>query len=155
MDYVRLGATGLEVSRLCLGCMTYGNPAWRPWTLGEEDARLHFKKAFDLGINFFDIADMYSDGVSEEVTGKLLREMASRDDYVLATKVFFPVAEGGDLKLCKGQTVIQVLSEKICFNQFFKIGISSRDDSHINFDCFCPPDPLKFLVFNDAKNLVL
>jgi aryl-alcohol dehydrogenase (NADP+) len=74
--------------------MTYGNPEWRPWTLGEDEARPFFEKAFDLGINFFDTADMYSDGVSEEVTGKHLREMASRDDYVLATKVFFPVAEG-------------------------------------------------------------
>jgi aryl-alcohol dehydrogenase (NADP+) len=74
--------------------MTYGNPEWRPWTLGEDEARPFFEKAFDLGINFFDTADMYSDGVSEEVTGKHLREMAARDDYVLATKVFFPVAEG-------------------------------------------------------------
>jgi aryl-alcohol dehydrogenase (NADP+) len=78
--------------------MTYGDPAWRPWTLGEDEARPFFKKALDLGINFFDTADMYSDGVSEEVTGKLLREMASRDDYVLATKVFFPVAEGPNRK---------------------------------------------------------
>jgi aryl-alcohol dehydrogenase (NADP+) len=74
--------------------MTYGNPEWRTWILGESEARAHFKKAFDLGFNFFDTADMYSDGVSEEVTGKMLREMAARDDYVLATKVFFPVAEG-------------------------------------------------------------
>ncbi len=98
MEYVRLGKTGLEVSRICLGCMTYGNPEWRPWTFGEDEARIHFKKALDHGINFFDTADMYSDGVSEEVTGKLLREMASRDDYVLATKVFFPVAEGPNRK---------------------------------------------------------
>ncbi len=94
MKYTRLGKTGLEVSRLCLGCMTYGDPAWRSYILGEQEARKHFEKAFDLGINFFDTADMYSNGVSEEVTGKVLREMASRDDYVLASKVFFPVAEG-------------------------------------------------------------
>ena len=74
--------------------MTYGDPAWRSYILGEQEARKHFEKAFDLGINFFDTADMYSNGVSEEVTGKVLREMASRDDYVLASKVFFPVAEG-------------------------------------------------------------
>jgi aryl-alcohol dehydrogenase-like predicted oxidoreductase len=91
---MNLGKTGLEVSRLCLGCMTYGDPAWRTYILGEKEAREHFKKAFDLGINYFDTADMYSDGVSEEVTGRILREMASRDDYVLASKVFFPVAEG-------------------------------------------------------------
>ncbi len=94
MEYVRLGNTGLRVSRLCLGCMTYGDPKWRPWILGEGEARAHFKKALELGINFFDTADMYSAGASEEVTGKMLRELASRDDYVLATKVFFPVAEG-------------------------------------------------------------
>ncbi len=94
MKYTRLGKTGLEVSRLCLGCMTYGDPAWRSYILGEQESRKHFEKAFDLGINYFDTADMYSNGVSEEVTGKILREMASRDDYVLASKVFFPVAEG-------------------------------------------------------------
>jgi len=94
MKYQTLGNTGLEVSRICLGCMTYGDPAWRPWTLGEAEARRHFKAAFDAGINFFDTADMYSAGASEEVTGKLLPEMAQRDDYVLASKVFFPVAEG-------------------------------------------------------------
>ena len=94
MKTVRLGTTGLEVSRLSLGCMTYGDPNWRSWILEEEAARDHFRKALDLGINFFDTANMYSRGVSEEVTGKLLREMASREDYVLASKVYFPVAKG-------------------------------------------------------------
>ena len=94
MEYVHLGNTGLQVSRLCLGCMTYGDPEWRPWILGAEEAREHFEKAFDLGINFFDTADMYSKGVSEEVTGKYLREMAPREDYVLATKLFFPFSKG-------------------------------------------------------------
>ena len=94
MEYARLGRTGLEVSRLALGCMTYGDPAWRPWILDEAAARPHFQRAFELGINFFDTADMYSRGKSEEVTGRLLREMAKRDDYVLATKVFFPVEKG-------------------------------------------------------------
>lgn len=90
----RLGASGLEVSRLALGCMTYGDPNWRSWILDETAARDHFRKALELGINFFDTADMYSRGVSEEITGKLLRELARRDDYVLASKVFFPVADG-------------------------------------------------------------
>jgi aryl-alcohol dehydrogenase-like predicted oxidoreductase len=93
MSYVYLGRTGLKVSRLCLGCMSYGDPGWRPWILDEEASRPHFRKAFDLGINFFDTADMYSRGKSEEVTGRMLRDLASRHDYVLATKVFFP-AEG-------------------------------------------------------------
>ncbi len=90
----RLGATGLEVSRLALGCMTYGDPKWRSWILDEAAARSHIRRALDLGINFFDTADMYSRGVSEEITGRLLREMAAREDIVLATKVFFPLREG-------------------------------------------------------------
>ena len=94
MQYEQLGKSDLEVSRICLGCMTYGDPAWRPWILGEDAAREHFKRAFELGINFFDTADMYSHGASERITGKLLRELAPRDEYVLASKVFFPVAEG-------------------------------------------------------------
>ena len=94
MEYVRLGRTGLEVSRLALGCMSYGDPAWRPWILDEAAARPHFRRALDLGINFFDTADMYSKGRSEEVTGRLLAGMVGRHDYVLATKVFFPVEKG-------------------------------------------------------------
>ncbi len=97
MNYEKLGNTGLEVSRICLGCMSYGDPDWRPWILDEGEARPHFRAALDAGINFFDTADMYSNGVSEEVTGKLLGEMAARDDYVLATKVFFPLAAGPNL----------------------------------------------------------
>jgi len=95
MSYVRLGRSGLKVSRLCLGCMSYGDPGWRPWVLDEEAARPFFRRALDLGINFFDTADMYSRGRSEEVTGRLLREMAPRHDYVLATKLFFPVEKKG------------------------------------------------------------
>ncbi len=94
MQYAQLGTSELEVSKVCLGCMTYGDSAWRPWILEEEAARDHFKRAFELGINFFDTADMYSHGASERTTGKLLRELAPRDEYVLASKVFFPVAEG-------------------------------------------------------------
>lgn len=94
MKTTKLGATGLEVSRLCLGCMSYGDPEWRPWVLGEKEARAHLARALELGFNFFDTADMYSKGVSEKVVGKLLKELAHRDDYVLATKCFFPLAEG-------------------------------------------------------------
>jgi aryl-alcohol dehydrogenase-like predicted oxidoreductase len=95
MKYARLGRTGLEVSRLALGCMTYGDPSWRPWILDEAQARPHVAAALEAGINFFDTADMYSRGRSEEVIGRLLKEMVpSRDDYVLATKVYFPVAKG-------------------------------------------------------------
>jgi aryl-alcohol dehydrogenase-like predicted oxidoreductase len=100
MDYVRLGSTGLKVSRLCLGTMTYGTPAWRPWVLDEETSRPFIKRALEHGINFFDTANMYSRGVSEEVVGRALKEYAKRDEIVLATKVFYPVEDhpnGGGL----------------------------------------------------------
>ncbi|WP_026870260.1 aldo/keto reductase [Inquilinus limosus] len=89
MDYTRLGRTGLEVSRLCLGCMSYGDPGrgTHPWTLGEAESRLFIRKALDLGINFFDTANVYSDGSSEEIVGRALKEYARRDEIVLATKV--------------------------------------------------------------------
>ena len=90
MEFTRLGETGLEVSRLCLGCMSYGSPDWRPWVLDEEAAGPFFRRALEAGINFFDTADMYSLGRSEEVTGRWLRELANLDEVVIATKVFFP-----------------------------------------------------------------
>jgi 1-deoxyxylulose-5-phosphate synthase len=93
VEYARLGKSGLRVSRICLGCMSYGDPGWRDWVLPEEKARPFFERALDLGINFFDTADMYSRGVSEEVTGKALHGLARRDEIVLATKVYFPVAK--------------------------------------------------------------
>jgi len=91
MDYVNLGRTGLKVSRICLGMMTYGTSQWRPWILEEAESRPIIKRAVELGINFFDTANMYSAGVSEELTGKFLREFTRRDEVVIATKVFFPV----------------------------------------------------------------
>ncbi len=93
MDYVRLGSTGLKVSRLCLGCMTYGSKKWRDWVLEEEESRPFFRRALEAGINFFDTADMYSDGVSEEITGRALKDLASRDRIVIATKVFNPMGD--------------------------------------------------------------
>src|SRR5712691_9047045 len=89
MKYVNLGSTGTKVSRLCLGTMTYGTSKWRPWILDEEDSRPLIREALEAGINFFDTANMYSNGVSEEVVGRALRDFAKRDDVVLATKVFF------------------------------------------------------------------
>ncbi len=93
MDYVNLGRTGLKVSRICLGCMTYGTPEWRPWILPEAESRPFFERALELGINFFDTADMYSLGVSEELTGRALGELAARHQVVIATKVFFPTGD--------------------------------------------------------------
>ncbi len=90
MQYLNLGRSGLKVSRVCLGMMTYGTPEWRPWVLDEEHSRPIIRKAIEAGINFFDTANIYSQGVSEEVTGRALRDFASRQEVVIATKVFFP-----------------------------------------------------------------
>jgi len=92
MDYVRLGSAGMKVSRLCLGAMTYGDPAWRPWILSEETSRPFIKRAIEHGITFFDTADMYSRGGSEEVLGRALRDFAARDQVVIATKAFYPMS---------------------------------------------------------------
>jgi 1-deoxyxylulose-5-phosphate synthase len=88
MDYVNLGRTGLKVSRICLGMMTYGSPSWREWVMEEEAGRPIIRRAVELGINFFDTADMYSLGASEEVTGRALRDFAKRDEVVIATKIY-------------------------------------------------------------------
>src|ERR1700760_3332218 len=89
MEYVNLGTTGLKVSRICLGAMTYGSKKWREWVLEEEKAKPFYRRAIEAGINFFDTADIYSLGVSEEITGRALKEYGpSRDKLVIATKVF-------------------------------------------------------------------
>ena len=87
MDYKRLGNTGLKVSPICLGCMSYGSPQWRSWVLDEEQSRPFIQKALEVGINFFDTADVYSAGESERVTGKALKDFAKRHEVVIATKV--------------------------------------------------------------------
>lgn len=96
MQYTKLGRTGVDVSRLCLGCMTYGIPGrgTHPWTLDEEASRPFLRRALELGINFFDTANTYSDGTSEEIVGRALRDFAKRDEIVVATKVFFPWRKG-------------------------------------------------------------
>jgi aryl-alcohol dehydrogenase (NADP+) len=94
MQFVNLGKTGLKVSRLCLGAMTYGSSAWRSWVLDDEASRPLIQRAVEGGINFFDTADMYSNGASEEVLGRALRDFAQRDELVIASKVFFPTGPG-------------------------------------------------------------
>jgi 1-deoxyxylulose-5-phosphate synthase len=94
MQYAKLGRTGLSVSRICLGCMSYGDKKWRDWVLTVEEAREHFAEALEAGINFFDTANVYSVGVSEEITGRWLNEMANRDEIVVATKVYGPMSSG-------------------------------------------------------------
>jgi 1-deoxyxylulose-5-phosphate synthase len=96
MEYTKLGRTGLDVSRICLGCMTYGVPerGAHPWTLNEEASRPFLQRALELGINFFDTANSYSDGTSEEILGRAIRDIARRDEVVIATKVFYPWRKG-------------------------------------------------------------
>jgi len=97
MEYVCLGSTGLKVSRLCLGMMTYGSKRWRDWILDEEESRPFIRRALECGISFFDTADMYSLGASEEVLGRALRDFGpSRDKVVIATKVFYPMGDDPD-----------------------------------------------------------
>jgi len=94
MQYVNLGSAGLKVSRICLGTMTYGSSQWRPWVLDEEASRPLIKQALQAGINFFDTADMYSLGASEEVLGRALKDFGpARDKIVIATKVYYPVGD--------------------------------------------------------------
>jgi 1-deoxyxylulose-5-phosphate synthase len=93
MQYVNLGRTGLKVSRLCLGMMTYGDPQWRSWVLPEDAGRPFVRRALDAGINFFDTADMYSLGVSEQILGRAIKDFAKRDRVVLATKVHQPMSD--------------------------------------------------------------
>ena len=94
MEYVRLGTTGTKVSRICLGTMSYGTSKWRDWVLDEAPSQPFYRRAVEAGINFFDTADMYSDGASEEVTGRALKALLPRDQFVLATKVFNPTGPG-------------------------------------------------------------
>lgn len=93
MEYTNLGKSGLQVSRICLGCMTFGSKKWREWVIEELDSRKVIKKALEHGVNFFDTANMYSLGVSEEIVGRALKDFAKRDEIVLATKVYFPMSE--------------------------------------------------------------
>lgn len=96
MEYVKFGNTGLDVSRLCLGCMSFGVPerGIAPWSLDEEKSRPIIKRAIELGINFFDTANVYSDGTSEEILGRALKDYANRDEVVIATKVYFEMHKG-------------------------------------------------------------
>jgi aryl-alcohol dehydrogenase-like predicted oxidoreductase len=136
MQYTNLGATGLTVSRICLGCMSYGDPSWRPWVLDEAAAEPFFRYALDAGINFFDTADMYSLGVSEEITGRALRSMARLDEIVIATKVYFPMSAGPNMKGLSRKHVIQA-----CEASLRRLGIETIDLYQIHR--FDPHTPLE------------
>ena len=113
MQYVNLGRTGLKVSRLCLGTMTYGSSKWRPWVLDEEASRPFIKRAIEAGINFFDTADMYSVGASEEVLGRALRDFTTRHEVVIATKVFFPVEKGPNDRGLSRKHIMQAIDASL------------------------------------------
>ena len=113
MEYAKLGKTGLTVSRICLGCMSYGDRKWREWTLGMDEAREHFVLALEAGVTFFDTADVYSLGVSEEITGRWLNELAARDDIVVATKVNMPMADGPNRRGLSRKHVIEACEHSL------------------------------------------
>jgi aryl-alcohol dehydrogenase-like predicted oxidoreductase len=122
MQYATLGHTGLTVSRICLGCMSYGSSKWRPWVLDEAEARPFFARALEAGINFFDTADMYSLGASEEVTGRALRELANMEEVVLATKVNFPMGSGPNTAGLSRKHVVQA-----CEASLRRLGVEAID----------------------------
>ena len=113
MEYVNLGRTGLKVSRICLGTMTYGTSQWRPWVLNEDVSWPFYQRALELGINFFDTADMYSRGVSEEITGRALREYARREEVVIATKVFYPLSDGPNQRGLSRLHILQSIDDSL------------------------------------------
>lgn len=115
MDYVKLGRTGLDVSRICLGCMSYGDPAHgnHAWTLPPEESRPFIRKALDLGINFFDTANSYSAGSSEEILGGALKDFARRDEVVVATKVFFANGSGPNLGGLSRKSIFQAIDASL------------------------------------------
>ena len=113
MDYVRLGATGLKVSRLCLGCMTYGSPKWRPWVLDEEASLPFFRAAIEAGVNFFDTADVYSQGESERVTGVALKQFAKRHEVVIATKVHLPMGSDVNAKGLSRKHIMDAIDQSL------------------------------------------
>jgi 1-deoxyxylulose-5-phosphate synthase len=122
MQFTKLGHTGLTVSRICLGCMSYGDPKWRHWVLDEASAQPFFKAALDHGINFFDTADMYSLGVSEEITGRALRSMANLDEIVIATKVFYPMTDRPNMGGLSRKHIVQA-----CEASLRRLGIDTID----------------------------
>ena len=122
MHYTRLGHTGLTVSRLCLGCMSYGDPGWRPWILDEEAAQPFFRAAIEHGINFFDTANMYSLGVSEAITGRALCEYGNLEEIVLATKVFFPMSDRPNMSGLSRKNIVQA-----CEASLRRLGVETID----------------------------
>ena len=122
MEYVRLGHSGLEVSRVCLGCMSFGDPSWQPWIMDEAAAQPFFRRAIELGINFFDTADIYSLGVSEEITGRALKRYGNAHEIVLASKVFFPLFDGPNRGGLSCKHIVQS-----CEDSLRRLGVDTID----------------------------
>ena len=136
MKYTNLGRTGVTVSRICLGCMSYGDPKWRPWVLDEEASMPFFRMAVESGINFFDTADMYSLGISEELTGKALRELANLEECVIATKVFYPLTDGPNMRGLSRKHIQQG-----CETSLKRLGVEAIDLYQLHrFDPHTPID---------------
>jgi len=136
MQYTTLGSTGLTVSRICLGCMSYGDAHWRPWVLDEAAAQPFFRLALDSGITFFDTANMYSLGMSEEITGRALRSMANMDEIVLATKVFAPMSDRPNMSGLSRKHIVQA-----CEDSLRRLGVDTIDLYQIHrFDPSTPID---------------
>jgi aryl-alcohol dehydrogenase-like predicted oxidoreductase len=134
MQYTTLGHSGLVVSRIALGCMSYGDPAWRPWVLDEAAAQPFFRRALEHGINFFDTSNMYSLGLSEEITGRALRAMATRDEIVVATKVFYPVSDRPNMGGLSRKHIMQA-----CEASLRRLGVETIDLYQIHrFDAKTP-----------------
>ena len=114
MQYIRLGNSGLKVSRLCFGTMTYGAKSWREWVLDEHEGRPFYRRAWEAGINFFDTANMYSVGVSEEITGRALRELGRREEYVVATKVFNPMGKAPNDRGLSRKHIMDQVDASLC-----------------------------------------
>jgi aryl-alcohol dehydrogenase-like predicted oxidoreductase len=136
MKYAQLGHSGLSVSRLALGCMSYGTSKWRPWVLDEPEAKPFFRKAVEAGINFFDTSDMYSLGVSEEVTGRALHEFARMEEVVLATKVYYPLGPGPHMGGLSRKHIVQG-----CEASLRRLGVEAIDLYYVHrFDPAVPVD---------------
>jgi aryl-alcohol dehydrogenase-like predicted oxidoreductase len=138
MKFTLLGRTGVTVSRLCLGCMSYGDPKWRNWVLDGDASRPFFRRAVEAGINFFDTADMYSLGASEEVTGRALREFARLEECVVATKVFNPMADGPNMGGLSRKHIVQG-----CEASLRRLGMDTIDLYQVHrFDPNTPTDEM-------------
>ncbi|MDB5615213.1 MAG: aldo/keto reductase [Devosia sp.] len=135
MNTTRLGRTGLEVSRICFGCMSFGKVTdERPWVLGQDEARPMFQRAWDAGINFFDTANVYAQGTSEEITGAIIKELAPRDDVVLATKVFGRMRPGPNGQGLSRKAILAEID-----NSLHRLGTDYVDLYQIHrFDPFTP-----------------